>query len=1077
MKYFYNNRIIFALLFAVLLAIGVSAKDRRAYAQVDELSYEEAEDIILQIFVDKTTALSNGVLGVRYKSAYYLPVVEMAELFEFAADYDEGRRYLTGWYLDPENAFSIDAESMTVTHIAETSSLGAEEVLPEDVSPFPDEMYVQVETLNNIWPVMMTINLSNLSLDIITEQDLPFKLRAEREKRREKFEGKQEAEIDISKLPLITNPYRLIGPPVVDIQTQARIDGDNNTYSANISGVQDILGTTLDFGTQLERTEGEFKRPDEVRLRLRRVALGDEEFVGGIKELRGGDIRLKQRDLVFGSSSGRGVFVTTTPFREQGEFDTVTIEGNAPAGWEIELYRNSELLEFGAVGADGLYRFEDVPLFFGNNEIRAVLYGAQGQVREDVYTYNFTGDAVEPGETEYYLGAVDTNEDFITVKRTDEVVAEGMSATGYAFHGLNRSVTLFAGGSQVVSLQDERPLKYASAGASIATPAGPLRVEAFKQAGGGHALGARFLTKFLGTNVSWRGDLYNNFESPNAGFGEGRQKFETELELQKNVRLSFGTLGLGLNAEHRETENRTRSTRLIGQQSLSWRGLRLQHRTTTQVQNDKHASTSGQINATYRVRRWRFRPSLNYSIFPQGRVNSIGGSVNYKVPKDYSIDFRTNHDLTSSSTTAGVTLSKEFNKFLASVAGDWDSEDGLTMTLRASTSLGPYGNERDYIIYRDKLSAMSPVQARIFLDRDYDGEYSVDVDEPIPDAKLRVGGRRSKVETDEDGKLTMFQTNAYRNVVATIDEASVDDPYYKKSSDGYLIQPRPASMPIVDLPMIETGAIDGSVFYNETGNPVEGLTLELVNEAGEVVQTSETAFDGFYTFEFVPPGSYTVRADPEYGIDIPPQHIVVNPDELYSSGVDLLLYTNKTTIIPDAFGPYMPGQTPSGDPYGPTLPFDEDLMGPFMAGKKPDDEDDQIGPVMPKLMGSNSPAPRPGDDGMKAFVKRVRIGEHPTMVRIVLDLSAPIDYKPMETQDGSTVVIDLPNTAWDAIENWNSVNTPILGSFTASSLGGNGTRLSLHAKSAMKIKSSGVLPPSKSGGYRLFIDLFNPNSQ
>lgn len=1103
MKYFYN-KYFFGIIIILLSAFFVTGGHKNyAYAQVDELSYEEPEDIILQIIVDNTIALSNGVLGVRYKGAYYVPVVELAELFEFAVDYDASRKYLTGWYLDPENAFTIDAEAMEITHAGETDSIGTDEILSEDISPFPEEMYIQVETLSNIWPMSMNVNLANLSLDIFTEVDLPFKLRAEREKKRERMLGKKVEKLDPSTLPLVENPYQLLGKPVIDLQADSRIDGDNNTHNLNISGVQDVLGGTLDFGTKLTRTDGEFKRPDSLRLRLRHVALGDDEYIGGIREIRGGDIRLQQRDLVAGSSQGRGVFVTTTPFREQGEFDTVTVEGVAPSGWEIELYRNAELLEFGLVGDDGLYRFEDVPLFFGNNEIRAVLYGPQGQVREDVYSYNFTGDAVEPGETQFYGGVVDTNEDLITIKKNDQTKAEGLSATGYAFHGLNRSITLFAGGSQVVNLSADEPLKYASTGASIATPIGPVRVEGFKQAGGGEALSGRFSTRFLGTSVSLRGDIFNDFESPEAGFGSGRKKFETEIEAQKNVHLGFGTLSLGVNAEHRETEAGTRNTRLATQQSLAWRGLRLQNRTTTQVTNDKHGGTSGAINATYRVRRWRFRPSMNYTYFPQTRIDSVGASVNYKVPNNYSIDFRATHDFPSSGTTAGVTFSKEFDKFLASVAGDWDSEDGMTVTFRASTSLGPFGEGRDYYVSRDKLSGLAPVQARVFLDRNYDGVFTEEDDEPIPSARINVGGRRSKEETNEDGIVTMLQSSVYQNVAATIDESSVDDPYYKTSSQGYAIQPRPASMPIVDLPMIETGAIDGSVFYNETGNPVEGIMLELVNKEGEIIQTSETAFDGFYTFEFVPPGSYVVRADPKYGVDIPEQEVVVNPDELFSSGVDLLLYSSEVSTIDDSgwddleYGPYLPGSEPQEEPYGPALPFDEDLMGPVMPGNKPDDDDHDVmgptlpankpddddngkvmGPVMPALANAGgAPAPKPGDDGVQAFVKRVRIGEHPTMVRMVLDLSAPIEYKPMETEDGRMVVIDLPHTAWDAIEQWNGQHTPILDTFIASALPGGGTRLTMTAKSAMKIKASGVLPPSNSGGYRLFVDLYNPNSQ
>ena len=43
--------------------------------------------------------------------------------------------------------------------------------------------------------------------------------------------------------------------------------------------------------------------------------------------------------------------------------------GVGPPGWEIELYNNNELIDFGEVPGDGLYFFEDVVLGYGNNQI------------------------------------------------------------------------------------------------------------------------------------------------------------------------------------------------------------------------------------------------------------------------------------------------------------------------------------------------------------------------------------------------------------------------------------------------------------------------------------------------------------------------------------------------------------------------------------------------------------------------------------------------------------------------------------------------------------------------------------
>jgi hypothetical protein len=87
------------------------------------------------------------------------------------------------------------------------------------------------------------------------------------------------------------------------------------------------------------------------------------------------------------------------------EFDRITLEGNLPLGWEVELYRNEVLLEFQSASADGRYRFEDVSLLFGVNVLRLIFYGPQGQQREEVRQVRVDTDQISAGEFRYRIAA------------------------------------------------------------------------------------------------------------------------------------------------------------------------------------------------------------------------------------------------------------------------------------------------------------------------------------------------------------------------------------------------------------------------------------------------------------------------------------------------------------------------------------------------------------------------------------------------------------------------------------------------------------------------------------------------
>ena len=47
--------------------------------------------------------------------------------------------------------------------------------------------------------------------------------------------------------------------------------------------------------------------------------------------------------------------------------------------------------------------------------------------------------------------------------------------------------------------------------------------------------------------------------------------------------------------------------------------------------------------------------------------------------------------------------------------------------------------------------------------------------------------------------------------------------------------------------------------FEDGEDPIEGVTVELLNEAGDVVQTTKTGANGAYVFDDVAPGTYTVR--------------------------------------------------------------------------------------------------------------------------------------------------------------------------------------------------------------------------
>lgn len=983
----------------------------------------------------------DGIFAYQHESRYYVPVIALARGLEFYIEPDRDQGYVTGWYINEENTFVIDSKRREVIVKGDRRELPDYAFLESDLL-IDDDIYIQLEVLNEIWPVTFNVDLAFLTLYAETEEELAFMKRRERRQRQEKFEAKQAVRPAAKKdLPVVENSYRWIGKPVIDIQANHIYDNKEKelTGSYSLSGGQQLLKSFADYSIRYQLDEeGELVRPDSARLKLTRLAFEEDSVFGlGMKRVEAGDVNVQMRELIGNSAGGRGVTFSNKQAKRKVQFDSVLVEGEGPPGWEIEIYNNNQLIQFGEVEQDGQYRFEDVPLRFGSNEIRVILYGPQGQTREDVQTYKIGGSMLQPGEFELTGGVLDSGRPLILFENSPRSQPRGVTANTQLSYGMNKSLTLFGTASKMPTREEER--KYVTLGASFSALGVLGQAELYKELGGGKAFDLRFSTELLGVRLNARNSFYRGFESIDTGFNDGRKDFEGEYEANTNLRTSFGTLGLNLNALHQEFKNGNVNSRITSQQSLTRGGLRISHNTTTQISNEIHERSSGRIDATTRFGNWQLRGNANYSIHPEHELVNAQAELRYKTKDAFQAAIRGQHNFLESISGGSLQLGYDFGPVLNTLDAEYVQERGWLFALRSTTSLHPYAPDGGYGLSSESKRKVAPVRAKVFLDRNADGVFN-EGDEPLEGIKLSANGARGQESTNENGDVVTQLRGEQGYVDLTIDERSLIDPYFQPAGEGYRTLPLAGASQSFDFPVIETGSIDGTVYY-EDGAPIPGVTLQLVDSEGEVVDTSETAFDGFYTFEFVPPGTYTIRADPSYEVNIPPETVTVVSDDLFAFGIDLHLLEQAE------------------EAKAAEEPADGDSSGVAQT---------HYAPAAP---GMGQPAPLTNDGGSSVIVNRVRIGEHSDKVRLVMDLSGSIAYTFQSVDDGQEIYVDMPDISWDTMKKWRGDDTPVLKAFEIIELEDGGVRLVLKAHDKMRVGDHALLSPGEDKGHRLFIDL------
>jgi hypothetical protein len=73
-----------------------------------------------------------------------------------------------------------------------------------------------------------------------------------------------------------------------------------------------------------------------------------------------------------------------------------------------------------------------------------------------------------------------------------------------------------------------------------------------------------------------------------------------------------------------------------------------------------------------------------------------------------------------------------------------------------------------------------------------------------------------------------------------------------------VVVPRPGIPAEVHIGLVGGGDVEGLI-VKSGGLGFEGLDIELLDASGKVVATARTDFDGFFLFERLPYGSYSIR--------------------------------------------------------------------------------------------------------------------------------------------------------------------------------------------------------------------------
>ena len=797
--------------------------------------------------------LGDGVRGYQTDSGICVDLADMIMAMDIPLRLDKKSRRATGWIFAENQTLTIDLDNVMVKKPGGSAKLRSGQIY--DV---PAGWCVDLKSLSEWLDVKFIPDLSNALLTIESDTQLPFERALERKEQAAKI--RPHKSFDLSGLPQSSEPYKFWRTPSVDAvvsagglkdkQSGQKFDLRYELYASGEVG-------KASFDARLSSDNNGV--PENLRVRAYRTD-PKGELLGPLNATHFalGDVSTFSTPLVSQSVAGRGAVVTNRPVERPDSFDRTSFRGELPSGWDAELYRNGQLLAFAENRTDGRYEFLDVPLLYGQNRIEVVLYGPQGQIRRDIQVIPVGMDSIPPRETYYWAGVHEAGEDLIRLGEFLPIRQAGWRGGVGVERGLDNKTSVAA---SLFSLQIDGDRHNYLEG-SVRRAVGPTLVEL--SASSNLEQGMAFRGQLLGQ----LGNSYITAESIWARGGFLSDQVDENIESRHSLavdhsfKLSRYQVPFHIDAQYETRSDGRDSLDVTGRTSFNFKYLSLTgelnwERRFSEMGSDIPDRLDARLLANGRIGKVRLRGEAVYRLAPEKRFERINFTGEWRAGERSDWRVELGYDAGLDRGRAGIGIIRRFDKFSLTASAEAATDGSVAAGLNLAFSLGPDPRNGKFRFSNNKLANSGQAMAIVYRDENGDG-IRQPTEPLVKDVELTAGQSVAMTATDVRGRAIIDNLLPFRPVLIGIDSSSLSNPYVQPALPGVVITPRPGVAVTVELPLVSAGEVEGTL-VRRGGGTIAGVGLELVDLEGRVVRETQTEFDGFFLFDGVPYGSYTVR--------------------------------------------------------------------------------------------------------------------------------------------------------------------------------------------------------------------------
>ena len=550
-----------------------------------------------------------------------------------------------------------------------------------------------------------------------------------------------------------------------------------------------------------------------------------------------------------------GIQLTNAPTLRKQSFGTYAISDRTEPGTTIELYINNLLVDYGKADASGFYAF-NIPLFYGNNNIRLKFYSPAGEERSSEKELSIPFQLLPKNTFEYTLSAGVVND-----KRS------GRYAKAVFQYGLGQRATITGGMEYLSSISKTNHIPFLTTTVRV-TANTVLSTEYL------HSVRSKATLGFhLPSNFQLEAGFTKYVKGQKAILTSSLEERKLALSLpwRNNNFLLFSRLSIrqvvspltdsdSLFKKHYSDIPKQKTTTIELTLAAVIARLNASMTTYATLRQTAQPYVYNDLSLAYRLNKGFLLQAFAQFNYSQRKCISIKEAVAKQLSGKGAVTLSWERNFSSKSTTLALGIHYDFPsaKTATSLVRN---QHATTLVTASSGSLLYASPDQSLSLSHRSQVGKGGIILHSFLDLNCNGVK--DKGEPgISGLKFRCNGG-CVLPGKHHSSTRIIDLEPYRNYLIELDDNSFGNIAWQIKNKRLSVEIEPNSMKQIEVPVAVLGEVSGMVYLNKDGEQkgLSNVQVDFYDSSARLIAHAVTESDGYFSFLGLAPGTYKAAID------------------------------------------------------------------------------------------------------------------------------------------------------------------------------------------------------------------------